>query len=97
MKGFFTVALFLLAINFVSAQSDLIFKNRFVESEDRWVAFPKSKDSSFAYGFIYIDATAGLTLHYEGKFTIDKNGKFIAQPIIDSVKGHYRHGVYQFP
>jgi hypothetical protein len=26
MKGFFTVALFLLAINFVSAQSDLVLK-----------------------------------------------------------------------
>ena len=90
MKRSYTAAIFLLAINFVNAQSDLVFKNRFVESEDRWVVFPKSKDSSFTYGFIYIDAAAGLTLHYQGKFTIDKNGKFLAQPIIDSVKGIFK-------
>lgn len=90
MKSSFTVAIFLLALNVVSAQSDLVFKNRFVESEDRWVAFPKSKDSSFAYGFIYLDAAAGLTLHYQGKFTIDKNGRYLAQPIIDSVKGIFK-------
>lgn len=60
-----------------SAQSDLSFNNRFIESEDRWVAFPKDKDSSYVFGFIYIDAQAGLTLNYEGRFTVSSNGDYI--------------------
>ncbi len=67
---------FLISFN-ASAQSDLDFSKRFVESEDRWVAFQKEKDSSYAFGFIYIDAQAGLTLNYEGKFTISTNGEYI--------------------
>lgn len=35
-----------------------------------------NKDSLYSFGFIYIDATAGLTLNYEGDFKIDKTGKF---------------------
>jgi tetratricopeptide (TPR) repeat protein len=33
------------------------------------------------YGFIYIDAQAGLTLNYEGNFTISDNGIFIPKKI----------------
>jgi len=61
----------------VQGQMVLQFDKRFVESEDRWVAFQKGKDSSFMYGFIYIDAEAGLTLNYEGNFTISGAGIFI--------------------
>lgn len=53
----------------------LTFDKRFVESEDKWVAFMPGKDS--AYGFIYIDAQAGLTLDYEGDFKILSTGEFI--------------------
>jgi tetratricopeptide (TPR) repeat protein len=63
------------------AQSVLKFEKRFVESEDRWVAFQKDKDSSYVYGFIYIDAQAGLTLNYEGTFTINEKGAFIPKKI----------------
>jgi tetratricopeptide (TPR) repeat protein len=35
------------------------------------------KDSAYAYGFIYIDAEAGLTLNYEGDFKILSTGEFI--------------------
>lgn len=58
------------------AQSTLQFDKRFVESEDHWVAFQQDKDGSYPYGFIYIDEQAGLTLNYEGKFTILPNGAF---------------------
>jgi tetratricopeptide (TPR) repeat protein len=61
------------------AQPGLEFNKRFVESEDRWVAFALGKDSSQPYGFIYIDAQAGLTLQYEGNFTIGPDGKFISK------------------
>ncbi len=38
----------------LKAQTSLTFDKRFVESEDKWVAFQMDKDSSYAYGFIYI-------------------------------------------
>jgi tetratricopeptide (TPR) repeat protein len=63
------------------AQTTLQFDKRFVECEDKWVAFEKGKDSSYPYGFIYIDAAAGLTLNYEGSFTITEAGKFITKKI----------------
>ena len=68
--------LLLLAALNVSAQS-LTFDKRNVECEDRWIAFQMGKDSSYMYGFIYIDFHAGLTFNYEGNFKIDDAGKFI--------------------
>jgi tetratricopeptide (TPR) repeat protein len=56
-----------------SAQNNLSFNNRFVECEDKWVAFSMNKDSSFTFGFIYIDAQAGLTLNREGNFKINQD------------------------
>lgn len=59
------------------AQTNLTFNKRFVECEDKWVAFSMNKDSSYTFGFIYIDAQAGLTLNREGnfKFNSDKTVK----------------------
>lgn len=74
------LASLLLFITIISAaQPGLEFNKRFVESEDRWVAFALGKDSSQPYGFIYIDAQAGLTLQYEGNFTVGPDGKFISK------------------
>lgn len=75
MKYFFIF--FILLTSTVQGQSVLTFDKRFVESEDKWVAIQKGKDSTFMYGFIYIDAQAGLTLNYEGHFRISDNGTFI--------------------
>ena len=61
------------------AQSGLKFDKRFVESEDKWVAFKADKDSTYPFGFIYIDAQAGLTLNYEGTFSIAPDGKFMVK------------------
>lgn len=60
----------------LSAQ-ELKFDKRFVECENKWVAFQEDKDSTHIFGFIYIDAQAGLTLNYEGSFRIDATGKYI--------------------
>jgi tetratricopeptide (TPR) repeat protein len=70
----------LIATN-VQAQIVLKFDKRFVESEDRWVAFQKGKDSTYPYGFIYIDAQAGLTFNYEGNFKITPEGNFIPKKL----------------
>lgn len=61
----------------LNAQTDLNFNKRFIESEDKWVAFQKDEENSYLYGFIYIDSEAGLTLNYEGTFKISSNGEFI--------------------
>ncbi len=59
------------------AQTDLTFDKRFVQSEDKWVAFKPDKDSSYTFGFIYIDADAGLTLNVEGTFKMLSSGEFM--------------------
>lgn len=71
----------------VSAQIKLDFDKRFIECEDKWIALPMSKDSTFMYGFVYLDQTAGLTFHLEGTFKIS-NETFIVvnkQPIANRI------------
>jgi tetratricopeptide (TPR) repeat protein len=71
----------LLIFAFLSASSqELKFDKRFVQSEDKWVAFPPDSTNSYSFGFIYVDAQAGLTLDYVGSFTIDEKGAFIYKP-----------------
>ncbi len=76
--------LFLLMLLFatkLNAQTTLRFDKRFVQSEDKWVAFQPDKDSAYNYGFIYIDSEAGLTLNVEGTFTITVTGEFVPKKI----------------
>jgi tetratricopeptide (TPR) repeat protein len=70
-----------LTVTNLKAQTNLKFDKRFVESEDKWVAFQMDKDSSYAYGFIYIDAQAGLTLNYEGNFNITPTGVYVPKKL----------------
>ena len=80
----FILSFLLFGIIPLQAQTILKFDKRFVESEDRWVAFRMDKDSSYAYGFIYIDSQAGLTLNYEGKFKISPSGIFMPVKLEDT-------------
>lgn len=73
-----------------TAQNDLKFEKRFVQSEDAWVAFPADSTGAFPFGFIYIDAEAGLTLEYGGMFKIDKNGKFLKEKVEEERSIKYR-------
>jgi tetratricopeptide (TPR) repeat protein len=79
MKYFFI--LFALMTIHLNAQTGLTFDKRFVESEDKWVAFKMSKDSTYIFGFIYIDTEAGLTLQHEGSFKIAQNGQFMLKKL----------------
>lgn len=72
--------LLLLCINLM-AQPRFDFNKRFVECEDQWVVFDQGEDSSYVFGFIYIDAQAGLTLNYEGKFRYTTDGKYTVERI----------------
>ncbi len=65
----------------LKSQSTLNFDKRFVQSEDKWVAFKPDKDSLYTYGFIYIDAQAGLTFNFEGTFKILPTGEFIPKKL----------------
>lgn len=59
----------------LSAQS-LKFDKKNTQCEDKWIAYQMDKDSTYTFGYIYIDSQAGLTFNYEGKFKIDNNQKF---------------------
>ncbi|CAM4001134.1 lipopolysaccharide assembly protein LapB [Flavobacterium antarcticum] len=75
MKYIITL-LFLFSIS-LNAQSVLNFDKRNVQCEDKWITYQMDKDSTYTFGFIYVDSQAGLTLNYEGKFKIDNDGNFI--------------------
>ncbi len=71
----YLIILFIFLSYSLNAQDLLKFNKRNVQCEDKWVAYQMDKDSTYTFGFIYIDSQAGLTLNYEGKFKIS-NGKF---------------------
>lgn len=70
------VVLFFVFFAITTYAQDLKFEKRFVQSEDKWVAFPADSTGAYPLGFIYIDSQAGLTLDYKGSFRINDNGKF---------------------
>jgi tetratricopeptide (TPR) repeat protein len=70
----------------LKAQNTLTFDKRFVQCEDKWVAFQMNKDSSYSYGFIYIDAQAGLTFNLEGTFKIGAANVFVPTKMAANVK-----------
>lgn len=67
----------------VQAQVDLNFDKRFVECEDKWVAFEMSDDSTYSYGFIYIDEEAGLTFNNEGKYKLKPDNTYLVEKLKD--------------
>jgi tetratricopeptide (TPR) repeat protein len=54
----------------------LTFDKRLIDGLDKWIVLPMNKDSTFIYGFVYLDNTAGLTFNLEGSFKID-GGKLV--------------------
>lgn len=61
--------------------ADLVFNKSIFDCENNWVAFPKKPtDSLYAYGFVYLDATAGFTFQLESFFNIGNDGKLVAKP-----------------
>ncbi|MDR0983342.1 MAG: hypothetical protein LBM07_08920 [Culturomica sp.] len=54
---------------------ELKFTTPFYDAVDQWVAFDKNaKDSTYLFGFIYIDEDAGFTVDLGGRFVIENNG-----------------------
>ncbi len=63
------------------AQTNLQFDKRLIECEDKWVAFNNDKDSSYLFGFIYIDGQAGLTLNHEGTFRYTTDRRIVVEKL----------------
>lgn len=61
------------------AQDKLNFNTKFVQSEDKWVAFKPDSVGAHMFGFIYIDPQAGLTFDLAGTFKINPDGSFALQ------------------
>ena len=71
---YFTLLLLFCALN-THAQLNLKFDSGLLEAEKNWVCLPMNKDSTYTYGFVYLDNFAGLTFHLDGSFSISKEGK----------------------
>ncbi len=84
MKHFiYFILLFSISLN---AQNVLKFDKANYQCEDKWVAYQMDKDSTYMFGFIYIDSHAGLTFNYEGRIKINKDGKFSRVDKIDNTE-----------
>ncbi|MFN3195927.1 MAG: tetratricopeptide repeat protein [Chlorobiota bacterium] len=83
MRGVVKIGIVILIVSFSSllkSQDEMSFNTAYYEAVDKWVAFPNSgNDTSYYYGFIYIDQQAGFTYHMGGSFTIDSENNFIPE------------------
>ncbi len=86
----YSVLFLILSPFFLLAQEKLNFDKKFVYCENKWVALPADTAGSHAYGFVYIDPQAGLTLDVGGWFKIDSNGKYLPKPRENSSSMKYR-------
>jgi tetratricopeptide (TPR) repeat protein len=70
----FAILLIFLATTLSNAQFlpvELKFETNYYEAVDKWVAFPKKdNDTTYTFGFIYLDDQAGFTFDYFSKFII---------------------------
>ena len=82
MKPYLLLVFLSFTISATFAQSKtadtLQFNKRASRSINQWVVFPKAPaNPKYAYGFIYMDAIAGITFHLIGNFTMSANGKYL--------------------
>ncbi|WP_299887158.1 tetratricopeptide repeat protein [uncultured Lacinutrix sp.] len=70
--------------------TELKFDTKYFNAVDKWVVFPKKDtDSTYTYGFIYLDNQAGFTFNYKTQFQIDEqNLKNITK---DSILGFMKY------
>lgn len=67
------ILLLVLISNYCFSQN-LKFDKKFTDAVDKWVAFDKKEtDSTYIFGFIYIDEQAGFTFDYGSRFIQREN------------------------
>jgi len=65
------------AQNLIEDSTPLKFDHRYYQCENLWVVVPQKQGADkYAFGYIYLDAMAGLTFEYEGDLRIDQNNRF---------------------
>jgi tetratricopeptide (TPR) repeat protein len=76
MKYIFPILFLTFTIGFSQSNSEeLNFDTKYYNAVDKWIAFPKKvADTSYSFGFIYLDDTAGFTYNYESKFIKTNSG-----------------------
>jgi tetratricopeptide (TPR) repeat protein len=78
----FLIALFITSIGSsqnITPTNQFKFETIYYDAIYKWVAFPKTEtDSTYVYGYIYLDMQAGLTFNHEGVFQIDDSGKLVS-------------------
>lgn len=68
-----------------SNTTDLVFGTKYYNAVDKWVAFPKDQaDTTYMFGFIYIDSEAGFTFDLGARFQVTENG-LVKLPRIEDV------------
>jgi len=79
MKKSIIILILLCSITICYSQNrDLQFDVKFYNTIDSYVVFPKKeKDTTYAYGFVYMDSSAGITFRYYGTMKLN-NGVFIS-------------------
>lgn len=72
------LSLFILIYSFGFSQSnstELKFNTKYYKAADKWIAFPKKEaDTTYTFGFIYIDEQAGFTFDYTSNFEKTSDG-----------------------
>lgn len=79
-------------IGFAQSTADLKFDTPYFYAVDKWVAFPKAEtDSTYAYGFIYLDNREGFILNYKTRFQF-KGDNLVNIPKDSTAGKKYRLG-----
>lgn len=55
------------------AQNGLKFDKLLIDCEDKWIALSLDDGTKYAFGYVYLDNSAGLTFNLKGSFTIESN------------------------
>jgi tetratricopeptide (TPR) repeat protein len=67
------------AQNNTGTDTALKFNERVTRCERKWVVISKKDtDKYYAYGFVYVDLLAGFTFDLKGRFSVDKDNRYIA-------------------
>ncbi|WP_143956562.1 tetratricopeptide repeat protein [Robertkochia solimangrovi] len=82
---------FIIHVNSQNNESELKFTTKYYEAVDKWVALPPGDtDSTYHYGFIYIDDEAGFTYHIGSEFYIDDSNHYVSQEADTTFHAKYR-------
>jgi tetratricopeptide (TPR) repeat protein len=76
MKLILSIFLLIFSIGFSqTGVTELNFDTKYYDAVDKWIAFPqKPTDTTYVFGFIYLDEQAGFTFDYSSHFEKTENG-----------------------